>query len=143
MARRPDKKELAMIKALSDLGQSPTSIAKRLGRSHHTVIKYLDSEVYTDPAISSMVEKIIEKELDELCLLGAKARANLHKLADSGTMKPIENIALMDRVFQQRRLLEGRSTQNINSLSYLITKATMKREEQLKRGTDEGEKPEQ
>jgi len=39
---------------------------------------------------------------------------------DDGKSKMIETIALVDRTFQQRRLLEGQSTQNIATLSKLI-----------------------
>ena len=112
-ATKPTKKELAHIKALSDLGHTPTAVAKKVGRSHHTVIKYLNSEVYNDPEIEAMVSRIKEKEIADLCLLGAKARKRLHELMDAGTSKVIETVALMDRAFQQRRLLEGASTQNI------------------------------
>jgi histidinol dehydrogenase len=35
----------------------------------------------------------------------------------------IPTIALVDRVFQQRRLLEGNSTQNIHTLSKIIESA--------------------
>jgi hypothetical protein len=42
----PDKKELARMKVMADLGVSASAIGKRLGRSHNTVIKYLRSEVY-------------------------------------------------------------------------------------------------
>lgn len=35
-------------------------------------------------------------------------------------MRPIEAVATMDRAFQQRRLLEGQSTLNVNSLSALV-----------------------
>ena len=38
-------------------------------------------------------------------------------------MRPIENIALMDRVFQQRRLLEGRSTMNVGLKMQLVLAA--------------------
>ena len=108
------------MKAMSDLGASPTAIATRLGKSHNTVRKYLDSEVFNDPSIGRLVERIKEKELEDLYLLGAKGRKRLHELVDAGNSKMIESIALVDRVFQQRRLLEGRSTQNIASLSKLI-----------------------
>ena len=46
--KTPSKKELARIKAMNDLGESPTSIANRMGRSHNTVIKYLASDVYNN-----------------------------------------------------------------------------------------------
>lgn len=111
------------MKAMSDLGLSPTAIARRMGKSHNTVIKYLDSEVYNDPEIGKMVERIREKEIEDLYLLGAKARKCLHDLVDEGDTKPIETIALMDRAFQQRRLLEGLSTQNLQGLTKIILEA--------------------
>ena len=116
---KPVKKELAQIKVLSDLGLTPTGIAKKIGRSHHTVIKYLNSEVYNDPEINAMVDLIKEKEVADLFILGAKARKRLHELFDEGAPKTIEAVATMDRSFQQRRLLEGASTKNI-SLSSII-----------------------
>src|SRR5215510_16168584 len=111
--RKPDKKELARMKVMRDLGHSAAAIAEKLGRSHHTVIKYLNSEVYNDPTISVIVEKIKENEINDLYVLGAKGRKRLHELVDNGDSKMIETIALVDRVFQQRRLLEGKSTENI------------------------------
>ena len=58
--RKPNKKELAQMKLMSDLGASASAIAEKLGRSHHTVIKYLNSDVYTDPTIGIIIEKIRE-----------------------------------------------------------------------------------
>jgi len=40
------------------------AIGRRLGRSHNTVIKYLKSEVYTDPGIREIIKKIREKEAE-------------------------------------------------------------------------------
>ena len=111
------------MKAMNELGESPTSIAARMDRSHNTVIKYLESDVYNDPAICEMVEKIKEKELSDLYLLGAKGRHRLHELIDKGDSQMIPTIALVDRVFQQRRLLEGQSTANIAKLTALIVNA--------------------
>ena len=108
------------MKVMHDLGVSPTAIAQRLGRSHNTVIKYLDSDVFNDPSISQIVERIKEKELSDLYLLGAKARKNLHTMLDQGKGGMIPTVALMDRSFQQRRLLEGRSTENIHNLTAII-----------------------
>jgi len=93
---RPNKKELARMKALQEIGITPTSIARKMGRSHHTVIKYLDSDVYNDPDIRSLVDRIKEKEINDLYLLGAKARHRLHKLLDEGDTKAIETTAIMD-----------------------------------------------
>jgi hypothetical protein len=121
--KKPSKKELARMKAMSELGESPNAIAKRMRKSHNTVQKYLASDVYNDPEIAGMVETIKEKELADLYLLGAKGRHRLHELVDEGKTKMIETIALVDRVFQQRRLLEGNSTQNIHTLSKVIEAA--------------------
>jgi hypothetical protein len=77
------------------------------------VKKYLQCEVYNDPEIKRMLDVIKEKEVSDLYLLGAKARKRLHELLDEGNTKTVETVALMDRSFQQRRLLEGQSTENI------------------------------
>ena len=87
------------------------------------MIKYLESDVYDDPAISKIVEKIKENEINDLYLLGAKGRKRLHELVDRGDSKMIETIALVDRVFQQRRLLEAKSTENIGSITRLINES--------------------
>lgn len=108
---RPNKKELARMKVLADLGEAPTAIANRMNRSHHTIIKYLAEYDFSDPQVKVLIEKIKDRELNDLYLLGAKARNRLHTLLDEGNTKTIETVALMDRAFQQRRLLEGQSTE--------------------------------
>ncbi len=121
--RKPNKKELARMKIMSELGVSPTAIAEKMGRSHHTVIKYLQSDVYTDPSIGEIIERIKEKETQDLWLLGAKGRQRLHELLDEGKAQMIPTIALVDRTFQQRRLLEGKSTINLSLKSQLVEAA--------------------
>ncbi|MBN1226338.1 MAG: hypothetical protein JXA79_05055 [Deltaproteobacteria bacterium] len=116
-AIKPTKTELARFKVMSDLGLTPNAIGSRMDRDPKTVRKYLQSEVYNDPEITRMVTTIREKEIADLYLLGAKARNRLHELIDEGQTKTIETVALMDRSFQQRRLLEGESTQNINTVT--------------------------
>jgi len=118
---RPTKKQLAEMKVANELGVAPTAIARQMGKSHHTVIKYLQSEVYTDPSIAKLVVQIREKEVNDLYLLGAKGRARLHEMLDDGQkLQMIPTIALVDRTFQQRRLLEGRSTSNVFSLTAML-----------------------
>jgi len=121
--KKPNKKELARMRVMYDLGNSPTTIAGKLGKSHHTVIKYLQSEVYNDPSIKEIVEKIRDKELDDLTLLGAKARQRLHDLLDEGKAQLIPALAVVDRSFGMRRLLEGRSTVNVGLKTQLIEAA--------------------
>jgi len=120
---KPTKKQLARMKVLSDLGESATAIGKKLGKSHTTIGKYLRSDVFTDPGMKDLVERLREKELEDLHLLGAKGRQRLHELLDEGNSQMIPTIALVDRTFQQRRLLEGKSTANIASLTKIIEAA--------------------
>jgi hypothetical protein len=131
MQRRPKKpkrgvklqrKQKANIKALAELGHSKCEIEKLTGHSHHTIAKYLDeSEAYADPRMQAMVTKIKEKEILDLTVLNVRAKARLHELAPRANM--IESIALMDRTFQQLRLLEGKSTQNIATLTQFVQEA--------------------
>jgi hypothetical protein len=130
----PTKKELAQYKALNDLGLTPNAIAVRAKRDPKTVRKYLQSEVYDDPEIMRMVDIIKEKEINDLYFLGAKARKRLHELLDEGKTKTIETVALMDRSFQQRRLLEGQSTENLAQLFADI--ALIKKQEKEKMEED-------
>ncbi len=134
MARKnltPTKKELAQYKALNDLGLTPNAIAVRANRDPKTVRKYLQSEVYNDPEIMQMVDIIKEKEVNDLYLLGAKARKRLHELLDEGNTKTIETVALMDRSFQQRRLLEGQSTENVAQLHADIAEIRKQEKEKM------------
>jgi predicted transcriptional regulator len=120
--KAPNRQELATIKALENVGMTPYAIGKRTGLNHKTVAKYLkDQEAYADPSMAALVEKILEKEILDLTVLTVKSRARLHEIVDR--MNPIEALALMDRSFQQRRLLEGKSTQNISTLSKIIKEA--------------------
>lgn len=125
MARKnstPTKPEMAEFKAMADMGLTNYAIAKKTGRDQKTVKKYLNSDVYHDPEVTRLVEIIKEKEVSDLFLLGAKARNHLHTLLDEGKMKAIETVATMDRSFQQRRLLEGQSTDNLFAVIDTIEK---------------------
>ncbi len=130
------KKEMARFKVMNDLGFSPHAIAKRTNRDPKTVRKYLQSDVYQDPDIQELVEIIREKELLDLNLLGAKGRHRLHEHLDEGKTKVIETVAIVDRTFQQRRLLEGQSTANIMNIHADL--AAIKAQEQ---GSDNSDVP--
>ena len=113
--QKPTKTELAQFKVMSDLGKTPNAIANATGRDPKTVRKYLSSlEVWNDPDIAEKVAVIKEGELNSLYVLSSKAHLRLHELLDEGNTKVIETIALMDRAFQQRRLLENESTGNLS-----------------------------
>jgi len=111
---KPNHTELAQMKVMSDLGHSPTWISRQLHRSHHTIVKYLNSDVYQDPEIHEIVKILREKELADLTLLNTKARERLHELIDEGDSSMIPTIALMDRTFQQRQLLERKPLETMS-----------------------------
>lgn len=115
-------REKSEIKALAELNNSMNAIERRTGINRGTVAKYLaDHEAYNDPKIMDAVAKIKEGEIADLTVLNIEAKDRLHQLAP--VMNPIEAIALMDRSFQQLRLLEGKSTQNIATISKLVAGA--------------------
>jgi len=104
------------------MGNSKYAIEKRTGMSGHTIDKYLaNREAYTDPRMEQKIQQIKEKEIWDLTVLNVRAKDRLHDLA--ATMNPIESIALMDRSFQQLRLLEGKSTANVATLTKIIMEA--------------------
>ena len=105
------------------MGESNRSIARRLSKGHSTVKRYLNSAVFTDPSIGKMIERIKEKEVDDLTLLGARGRQHIHELLDEGKSSMIPTIALIDRTFQKRRLLEGKTTVNIGLKTQLVEAA--------------------
>ena len=119
-AIKPDHKEIAQMVVLSRLGLSAVAIGKRMSRSNHTVAKYIASAVARTPEVQVLIELITQKEIDDLRLLGAKARNRLHELIDEGKTKVIETTAVMDRSFQQIRLLEGNSTANVDLISQTV-----------------------
>jgi len=134
---RPTKKQLAEMKIANELGVTPTAIARQMRKSHHTVIKYLQSDCYTDPSITKLVTKIRDNETNDLYVLGAKGRSRLHEMLDDGEkLQMIPTIALVDRTFQQRRLLEGKSTDNV---SHNLTHVLERIEERIKYKPEQGD----
>jgi len=122
--KKPNKKELARMKALSDMGESNRSIARKLGKGHGTIKKYLSSDLFLNaPEIDKMVEKILDREVADLTLLGARGRQHIHELLDEGKSSMIPTIALVDRSFTQRQLLTGKSTVNLSLKMQLILAA--------------------
>jgi len=129
---------------LNSLGESPTSIAKKMQISHHTVLKHLQKINTNDPEIKNLINKIKESELSQLEIIGEMGRtALINYLSDVLEGKkqpnPIALTAICDRFFNQKRLLGGASTINIYSLSHIIRQAhERKRERTKKQAKDEG-----
>ena len=135
-----EKKTLAKFKAFHELGYSYRAIGKKLGVDQRTVKKYLGSDAIQCPDIGEVVKIIKDHELNDLYLLNQKARANLHKRFDEGSPNVIESTAVMDRTFNQKRLVENLSTENVDIRSinqhYADTiKGIQKRIEELKDDT--------
>lgn len=119
--KRLTKKEVAQIAALKALDKSDYEVGMIMGRSPHTVKQYMQSALFTDPKFIQLVEEYKQKELIDLTAINIVARQRIHELLP--TMSPIEAVAVMDRSFQQRRLLEGKSTENVFSLRKIISDA--------------------
>lgn len=116
---KPNKKELSQFKVMSGLGLTPNAIGVKTGRDPKTVRKWLKSDVYQDPEIQQMIDTIKGKELEQLTLIGGKARTILDKylndcLEGNKEPNPISVTAILDRTFQQKRLLENKSTDNLS-----------------------------
>lgn len=99
----------AQIYAEYETGQSIYAIAKARKASWNTIKAVLTAQ----PRNSALVESLKREELSHLIVLGGKARSRLDEMLDQNELKPIEAIALMDRSFQQVRLIQGESTANI------------------------------
>ncbi len=146
---KPTKPDIAKFKVMKDMGLTPNSIGKRTGFDPKTVRAYLSSEVYADPDIQQMIELIKGRELNDLHLIGGKARAVLNGYLDSVMRgdkepNPVAIVAIQDRSFQQRRLLEGLSTENIGVkglVAHIQTEIEeiRKRKEELLKELEEGE----
>jgi len=120
--KKLNKKEIVDVLALKAMGNSNYAVSKRTGIDNHTVAKYLkDQDAYNQPDIQADIDRVMEGEINDLAVLTVKARQRLHDLAPKANM--IESIALMDRTFQQRRLIQGKSTQNIATLARIIKEA--------------------
>lgn len=105
------------LKKLLKLKLTGTEVAERMDISESTLYRYL-KYLRTQ---ESKTKEIDSTEITDLALLGAKARMQLSEKIES--MKPIELIALIDRTFQQRRLLQGKSTANVSVLANIIAEA--------------------
>ncbi len=117
--KRLDKGQEATLQALVELGNTPTSVAKRMGISHHTAIAHVRAG-YDDPEVTELIEIIKKAELSELLTITWKSRTILNKYLDDilvGDKKfnVISIIAAMDRSFQQARLIMDQPTAILNA----------------------------
>lgn len=119
--KKPGKREVALMNAMKEMGKSTYEIGALMGRSYHTVKKYCEQAMFHDKKFLEMVEEYKTKEITDLTVLNIEARARIHDLIPM--MTPIEAVATMDKTFQQRRLLEGKSTENVFSLKKIISEA--------------------
>jgi predicted transcriptional regulator len=139
--RRPTKTEIAEIRVRRDAGESTRTIASHVGRCRNTVRKILKSDDFSDPEVVRLINKFKERELGELHGIGGLAREILLDYLDDvlegeKEPNPIAITAILDRTFQQRRLLEGNSTGNID------VRATTKEIEDIERRIAEIEEEE-
>lgn len=146
---RATKTTLAKIKAMSDGGASPHFIGRTLGHDGKSVRKWLRLTDFEAPEMKQLVEKIKSNEVAELCLVGGMAREILLNYLDAclkGEEKPnvISVIAAMDRAFQQKQILSGGATANINInlFARTVEAACEQNEEKIAKCIEEVKKPE-
>jgi hypothetical protein len=137
--KKLSKREVAQIVAMDQIGHGPYEIGALMGRAPNTIYKYLQSQMFTDPKFVAMVEEYKTHELVDLTAMNIEARARIRDLIP--TMTPIEAIACMDKAFSQRRLLEGKSTENVFSLRKIISEAHYAPQSGPKQESDSREYP--
>lgn len=125
---RPKKTDVARFKAMQDLGMSNFAIGRQLGFDAKTIKHHLDSMDFSDPELRAMIEKIKDAEINQLHVIGQRAREILlGYLSDviEGKREPniISVIAALDRTFQQRQLLTGKSTMNVSVFARVVEAA--------------------
>lgn len=140
------KKILAEIKVMESQGVATNQIARIVDIDAHSVRNYLKNPaLFDDVQVQEMVKIITERELTDLRRIGAKSRECLDMYLNSVLNKekepnPIAVTAIMDRSFQQRRLLEGNSTDilDISHHGELKKELEQKMQEliELKKGVD-------
>ncbi len=114
-----NKGESAVIFALTELGNNPTGIAKKLGLNHHTVISHI-KKGYDDPQVIEMIAVIKAAELSELHSITWKARSILNAYLDEiitegKKFNVISIVAILDRCFTQSRLIQDKATMILDS----------------------------
>jgi hypothetical protein len=115
---RPTKKDQAKIKVLHDGGMSFNATGNATGFDPKTCQSVLARTDFNTPEMKDLIDKLKAREESELRLIGGKARAILDQYLNSvlrgdKSPNPVAIVCIQDRSFQQRRLLEGQSTENI------------------------------
>lgn len=120
--------KLAWAKNQTDGGRSLASIAKDLDVFKKPLKDRLMNTDFQTNEMKALTKALRDTEIDRLMILGQKAQHVLNDDVDKilkgeKEMKnPIPYIAMMDRSFQQRRLLEGESTDNIKIFEQVMVK---------------------
>lgn len=127
---KPTKREIAEIKVLHNIGYSENAIGQMIGKSNHTIKKYLNSELLNDNQVKKMIDRITAKEVADLNVIGLKSRQCQHiylnaVLDGKKEVNPIAVTAIGDRTSRQRRLLENKPTSNLEVYSQFINKFTV------------------
>ena len=131
----------AAIQIHRDSGKTNREIADEVGLSTATVRKYKEFDAPEEA--QEIVEFLKEKELQQMHLITGKCRIAVNKYLDEimegkREINPIAVTAIQDRNFQQRQLLEGRATSNVNLVSLHDSLAAQ--QEQLTREIEELQK---
>lgn len=127
----PTKEEIAAMKVLEEAGYSMRAISRSLNRNFKTVKLYLHDhiELYEDPEIKKLIDKLREIEYDDLETLNFKAKRALHERFDKGVPPTIiEATAVMDRTWQQKEALRKEMGREIDPEKVMVKIADKKKE---------------
>lgn len=91
-------------------GKSIREITNSVPYAYNTVRAVLVNQIPDQ----DLVNAINKREIAELDILGGLARTNLIKRFTQSNPNVIESTAVMDKTFQQRRLMRDLSTENVS-----------------------------
>lgn len=103
-------RKLKVTEAAKVLNCHPNSIYQAMHRKEINVQDY-------------DLQSLKDAEVDELYIIAHEARQHLYKLLKGGKLRGIETTAILDRVFQQRRELQGKAHTAANIFTLIVQKA--------------------
>jgi len=108
---KPSKKSKIIACGVLDDGvRSNREIGRTVGIDHHAVARYLNHPLLNDPDVQRQLAHHRKNEIVATDFLIAKGRQRLIEYLDQEVVQPIPVLAIVDRSFQQRQLLEAKPT---------------------------------
>jgi len=104
---------------MKEAGSTYNEIQDSTGAAPATIAKILKEPILPD---ERLVEVLQKRKVADLEVLHGLVRNNLVAKVVNGKGNIIENVAVMDKTFQQIQVLKGQPTQNINMMHAVADK---------------------